>query len=182
MSPCRTRSALAAQTVPWSYAGFDRYPRVSDQATWSTEATPLARIAGAVVFTLGAFSVVSAALLLAGGRYLAYPAALACLFLTAVFAVLYVRRIHRRLPVFLSWCARSESFFVAGMSVPLELLRVWHGPGWVTLGLRHPATPHKVIRLVVWKSAVPAPLWSELALCLEVGARRRNGYENKENP
>ena len=140
---------------------------MSEKATWSTEATSLARVAELVVLTLGSFSLVSAALLLTLGREFSRPAALFCLALTAVFVVLRIRRMRRRHPFLLSWCSHTKGFLLAGMPGTLQLLRVWQGLGWVTLGLRHPAAPHKVLRLVVWKSAVPAPLWSELVLRIE---------------
>jgi len=155
---------------------------VSDAATWSTRATPLAAVAGAVVLTLGAFSIVFAALTLAlGGAKWNIPA-YACLALTACLVVLRLGREHRRNTFCLSWCPEDAGFRVAGLPGRLDVLRVWQGPGWVTLGLRHQAAAKREWRLVVWKSTIPAPLWSELALRIEAGPLRGKRHQNKENP
>lgn len=155
---------------------------MSDTATWSTQATPLAAVAGAVVLTLGAFSLVFAALTLALGAAPWNLPAYACLVLTACLVVLRLRREHRLQACFLSWRPDGAGFRIAGMAGPLELQRVWQGPGWVTLGLRHQGPSDRVLRLVVWKSNIPAPLWSELALRIQAGPFRGNSHQNKENP
>ncbi|MFT0850695.1 hypothetical protein VRY85_07920 [Achromobacter sp. F4_2707] len=155
---------------------------MSETATWSTQATPLASVAGAVVLTLGAFSIVFAALTLALGGAPWSFSAYACLALTAVWVALRLHRAYHHKAYNLSRCPGGTGFFVQGVAERLELAYVWQGPGWVTLGLRYQAPPHRVLRLVIWKSAIPAPLWSELALCIEAGPLQENSHQNKENP
>src|SRR5690606_5972969 len=182
MWPCRTPSASAAPTVRWSYAGSDRAPGVSVQATWSTKATPLAVVAEAVVLTLGVFSLVLTAERLALGEASWHPAATVILLLAACLVALRLYRRRLASPSSVSWCPRSRGFCVAGIPGVMALVHVWRGPGWVTLGLRHEATPGRVLQMVVWKSAIPAPLWSELVLRLETGLQRGSSHQNKENP
>lgn len=135
-----------------------------------------------MVLTLGAFSMVFTALTLAfGGAPWNLPA-YACLVLTAAGVAVRLRREHHRKSYNLSRCSGGAGFFVQGVAERLELAHVWQGPGWVTLGLRHAAPSNRVLRLVIWKSAIPAPLWSELALRIEAGPLRENSHQNKENP
>ena len=142
----------------------------------------MARVVAALVLTLGLFSLVAAALLLALDGDLSHPIAWACMALTTLLVALRLRREYRHTPFLLSWCPHSAGFHIPGVSGTLELVRVWQGPGWVTLGLRPQAAPRRIMSLVVWKSAIPAPLWNELALRLEAGSQRANSAQNKENP
>ncbi|HLT99227.1 MAG TPA: hypothetical protein VKZ70_05765 [Burkholderiaceae bacterium] len=154
---------------------------MSGQATWSTRSTPGARIAEVLLLTLGVFSIVVAAIRLTLGPEW-HPAATAILSLAALFVGLRLHRSRLSSPLSLSWCPAACNFRVAGRSDGLHLVRVWQGPGWVTLGLRPDAEPQRVLYLVVWKSAVPAPLWSELILLIETSLQRRISHQNKENP
>lgn len=134
-----------------------------------------------MVFTLGCFSIVYAALVFLQGSspwsWLAY----ACLLLTASLILLRLRREHRRQREVLAWNSRSGRFSIVGLDHRLDLARVWQGPGWVTLGLRAQAPSNRVLYLVVWKATVPAPLWSELVLRIEAGRRWGGSHQNKEN-
>lgn len=154
---------------------------MSVHSTWSTQATPLVALAGAVVLALGCYSIVYAALLfLLGDSPWGLPA-YACLALTACLIVLRLCREQVRHRKVLAWSSRNGGFHVVGMSHLLDLERVWQGPGWVTLGLRAQAPSNRVFHLVVWKNTVPAPLWSELVLRIEAGRRCGESHQNKEN-
>lgn len=153
---------------------------MNGQVTWSTRASPGASVAEALVLTLGVFSIVVAAIrLILGNDW--HPVATAILLLAALLVWLRLRRSRLRPPIFLSWCPTNCNFRVAGRSDGLHLVHVWQGPGWVTLGLRPDEDPRRVMHMVVWKSAVPAPLWSELILLVETSLQRRNSHQNKEN-
>lgn len=155
---------------------------MNTSAAWSTQATPLSSVAGAVMFTLGTFSIVIAALTLASGGAAWNLPAYACLALAACLVLVRLYRERHRSALLLSWNPAEGGFCVAGLSGNPVLTRVWSGPGWVTLGLSHQAPSNRAVRLVVWKSAIPAPLWSELALRIEAAQLHGNGHQNKENP
>lgn len=144
--------------------------------------TPLIRVAAAVVLTLGVCSLLWAALVLASGGNVSLPLAALPVALTFFFLAFRLRREWRESPSLLSWSCDPAGFHVAGVQGVAELVHVWRGPAWVTLALRYQAKPHRLERFVIWKSAVPAPLWSELALRLESGSLRGNRKQNKENP
>ena len=153
---------------------------MSATAAWSTKATPLAGVAEAVVFTLGVFCIVHAAITLAlGGAAWNLPA-YACLLLTALLAV--VRLMRRRTAHALRWDAIGGSFRIADVPGGLVLTRVWYGAGWVTLGLRPAEAPGRMLHLVIWKSTIPAPLWNELVLRTQAHPLREASHQNKENP
>jgi hypothetical protein len=156
---------------------------VSATATWSTKAAPAGVVGGSVALVLGMLSIVHAAVTLAlGGAAWNFPA-LACMALAAVLAALRVRRLLRNTACTLQWDP-SRGFHVSGVATDLRLERVWRGPAWLTLGLRTAdADGGAIIRHVIWKSAMPAPLWSELALRIQSEAAREDPHppQNKDN-
>lgn len=151
-------------------------------ATWSTNATPLVRVGGAVVHILGLSCIVHAAVTLAlGGAAWNLPAH-ACMGLAGLLAMLHLHRLSRHPTHPLHWDAAAGGFRVAGRSGPMALVHAWHGAGWMTLRLRPHDSMGPAIHMVVWKSATPAPLWSELALRIEAGPGGEGRHQNKENP
>lgn len=151
-------------------------------AAWSTHAAPLAGVVGAVVLTLGVFSLVTAAVTLAlGGAAWNLPA-YACLVLAACLVALRLYRDCRQAVQTLNWDPAQREFRLAGTTDRLTLLRVGSGPAWVTLVFHAHSAPGRLVRLVLWKSVIPAPSWSELALCIEAVQVRGECHQNKENP
>lgn len=155
---------------------------MSAAATWSTEATPLARVAGAVVHILGLLCIVHAAVTLAlGGAAWNLPATF-CLGLGALLGLLQALRRARRAPHTLVWDAVRGCFVMSGRPQGMALIHAWHGSGWMTLRLRPLDAGGPAYHAIIWKSAVPAPLWSELALRVEAGRSGGTRHQNKENP
>lgn len=155
---------------------------VSVAATWSTQATPITVVAGGAMLVTGVLCLTHAALTLAhGGAPWGFPA-YACLFLVACWLVLRLARQWRRPAVQLYWDASVGAFGVSGTATPLELTQVWRGPAWLTLALCPPGGSRRPLYLVVWKSSVSPPLWSELLLRIQTGGGGRKGHQNKENP
>ena len=131
-------------------------------AAWSTQAAPLAGVAGAVVLTLGVFSLVTAAVTLAlGGAAWNFPA-YACLVLAGGLVALRLHRSRRQVTPTLTWDSAQREFRLAGTPDRLTLLRVGRGPAWVSLVFQPHSAPQRPVRLVLWKSVIPAPSWSEL--------------------
>jgi len=151
-------------------------------AAWSARATPIACVAGAAVFSLGVISLVHAAVTLALQGAAWNFSAWSCLVLAALLVAVRLRRERGRAVRTLYWNPGSGGFRVDGIAGDLALTRVWYGAGWVTLGLRSHAPKARALQLVIWKSAMPAPLWNELALHLLAGAFRGNSHQNKESP
>lgn len=148
---------------------------------WSTQAAPLAGIAGAAVFSLGVVCIVHAAVTLAlGGAAWNLPA-YACMALAALLAVVHSVRAHHRHSGTLYRDA-DGGYRLSGHAGVLALVRVWLGPAWVTLRLKPQALHDRPVHVVLWKSAIPSPLWSELVLQVQAGPPRRNRHQNKENP
>ena len=154
---------------------------MSAAATWSTKATPMASVAGAAVLTLGIFCIVHAAVTLALGGAAWNAPAYACLLLAACLVARRLHREHRRGACTLYWDAAEGALRITAVAGRLELTHAWHGVGWVTLELRPQVPSGRAVRLVVWKSAIPAPLWSELALRIQAGPAG-SSHQNKENP
>lgn len=155
---------------------------MSAAAAWSTQATPLAGVAGAAVLTLGAACIVYTAITLALGGAAWSLAAWFCLFGTGLLVALRLARERRRVVHLLHWDPGSGCFRSSQHPGELVLTHIWRGPAWVTLRL-HSQAPHQgPMHLVIWKSAVPPPLWSELALRIQAQPCCRGGHQNKENP
>lgn len=155
---------------------------MSAAATWSTKATPLVRVVGCVVFTLGVLCIVHAAVTLAlGGGAWTLPA-YTCLALAGLLVCLRILREWRYPTHILHWDTEVDAFRVHAIPGIMDLMHAWHGPAWVTLSLRRRAQDARPVRLVIWKSTVPSPYWSELVLRTQVGGSREQGHQNKENP
>jgi len=143
---------------------------------------PLAGVAGPVVLVLGVLCIAHAAITLAlAGAAWNLPAH-ACLGLAAALAVSRLLRERRRMVHTLRWDNGRACFRIHPNAPELALTHMWQGPGWVTLKLRPRLASGPVLHLAVWKSAIPAPLWSRLALCAQAGALWEAGHQNKENP
>lgn len=155
---------------------------MSVAATWSSKATPLAVVLGAAMLALGVSSVVHAALMLAHGGRAWGAAAYACVVLAGMLPCIRLRRDLRQGGLTLMWDSHHGAFRNPGLADPYQLKKVWRGPGWVTLGVTCNESCGRVLYLVVWKSSVSSPLWSELPLRLEAAAGRRDRQQNKENP
>jgi len=150
--------------------------------TWSATTPPLAGVAGSVVLALGALCIIHAALtlVLAGAAW--GLSAYACMGLAVLLAALRAFKHWRRKAYILHWDAGRACFRMHPDFPELALTHVWRGPGWVTLRLQPSLSTGPALHLVVWKSSIPAPLWSHLALCVHAGALGKNGHQNKENP
>lgn len=155
---------------------------MSAAATWPTKATPLAGVAGPAVHSLGVLCVVHAAITLALWGAAWGFCAYACMGLAALLCALRLRHIGRDPHSVLLFDPSDGLFRIRGSATPLTLTHAWHGPGWMTLRLRPRDIVVPAIHLVIWKSAVPAPFWSELALRAEAGLSRAIRHQNKENP
>lgn len=157
---------------------------MSATATWSTKAAPMAAAVGSVVLILGLLCIVHAALTVALGGRAWNASAYLCMIFALVLAGLRVRRGRTRAVRRLSWDAAGACFRLSSFHGELVLSRVWYGLGWVTLGLRArtPTGEGKLRHVVIWKSAIPAPLWNELALRIHAAPERAKRQENKENP
>jgi hypothetical protein len=59
---------------------------------------------------------------------------------------------------------------------------VWQGAAWACLALRPRNAAGPVIRVVVWKSVVSPPSWSELSLRIQASLLLESRHQNKENP
>src|SRR5690606_10011551 len=83
-----------------------------------------------------------------------------CMMLALLLAGLRARHDHARAVRTLSWDAAAACFRLSSFHGELDLSRVWFGLGWVTLGLRAhtPIGEGKLRHVVIWKSAIPAPL------------------------
>lgn len=154
---------------------------MSSVSAWSTRATPLAGIAGPAVFTLGLFCLVHAAVTLALGGAAWHLPAYACMALAALLAAVRLVRARRRFAGMLRQDADGR-FRLSQKPGVWTLTRVWRAPAWVTLRLQPETAGGRAIHVVVWKSAVPPPLWTELALRIQTRAPRRDSHQNKENP
>lgn len=155
---------------------------MSATAAWFAKATPIASVAGAVVLALGIVSIVHAAITLAlqgaAWNFFAY----ACLSLAGVLALSRLRAVLRRTGTLVFWDTGAGAFRVAGVREPLTLHRAWRGAAWVTLELRPQAPRGRTQQLVIWKSAMPAPLWNELVLRVQAARSVGNSHQNKERP
>src|SRR5690606_40546294 len=79
---------------------------------------------------------------------------------------------------------RSEvdAFRVHAIPGIMDLMHAWHGPAWVTLSLRRRAQDARTVRLVIWKSTVPSPYWSELVLRTQVRSEEHTSeLQSREN-
>jgi len=129
-------------------------------------------VVGAVLLVPGLLSIVYAVLVLAhGGAAWGMPA-YACMVCAVALACLRLWRDLRSQSITLSWDPAHGAFHSLELARPYELKRVWRAWGWVTLAVASPCAPGRILYLVVWKSSVSPPLWSELALRLEAGASR----------
>lgn len=162
---------------------------MSAAATWSTEIAPHARAVGAVLYAIGVFSTVHAAVTLClGGAAWNIPAH-ACMGLAGLLAILRLHRLFRRRPGVLHWDTGAGAFRLSGHPGPMKLVHAWQGAGWTTLKLRphDPANPgmHVVkrdVHVVIWKSAATASSWTELALRIAGAPDGEGRHQNKENP
>lgn len=121
-------------------------------------------MAEAMVFALGVCSLVYAAIVLALQGAAWGACAILCFSLAIALVVVRLRGRRARPSHVLSWNAESGAFRLADVEGELTLTRVCYGVGWVTLELRSQAPISRVLQLVLWKSAVSAPLWNVLAL------------------
>lgn len=135
-----------------------------------------------MVLALGVTCIVHTALTLALAGAAWGPSAYTCMGLAVLLALLRAFKAGRRKAYVLHWDAGRAYFCIPPDFPELLLTHVWRGPGWVTLRLRPSVSAGPTLHLVVWKSSIPAPLWSQLALCVHAGALGKNGRQNKENP
>lgn len=149
---------------------------------WPSRPGRPAQFLGGALLALGVFCITYVSLSLALGGAAFGWAAYACLALAVLFVVSRLRRHGREAPVTLYWNPTRSCFHLSEDPSPLALDRVWRAPCWVTLRLRPMAGQGGTRDVVIWKSAVPPPLWNELALCIHAARRSANSHENKENP
>jgi hypothetical protein len=91
--------------------------------------------------------------------------------LAAALPCLRFRRELRQQSIILTWDTAQGGFRNIQRTRPYELKEYWRGWKWVTLGVECPDSG-RLLYLVVWKSSISPPLWSELALRLEAGGSR----------
>lgn len=142
----------------------------------------MAGVARAALLTLGTLCIVHAAVTLALRGASWNLSAYSCLLLAVLLLVFRLVREGGCGARTLYWDRAATGFRMDALPGIMELTHVWRGPAWVTLRLQPRAEPGPFVHVVVWKSAVPAPLWSELALYTQASAFRGNGHQNKEAP
>jgi len=87
--------------------------------------------------------------------------------LAALLAVLQLRRRAQCPPTVLRWDPTRRCLTISDNPRSMMLTHAWHGPGWMTLGLRPHNAGGPVVYAVIWKSRLPAPFWNELVLRVE---------------